>query len=255
MDILENDPRLDSEVFNALMDTGIPANMTGYHYLKELIPLAVVNPKATLNACKNLYTPLADVADKTPGSVQAAIRNAIKVGWDRADKETLTLYFGYTVNSASPLPATSAYIATVAERIRIRLGTQETETPFNFEDELVDEVITRLLYNLNLIDYNEGYLYLKYAIKVALQRNMAAGQLVPAIYQIVADGYLVTASHVKYVLGRCVDIILDAQNLYALQVLFGSAISLTPQKPTISDLLSAAVEGVKRELQAEPTVN
>lgn len=251
MELLENDPRLAAEVFDALMDTGIPANIVGYHYLKEILPMAVVNPEAVLKARQNLYTPMAERALVSASSVQSAIRNAIKIGWDRADLETLELYFGYKVKNAKMLPSTSEYIATVSERIRIRLGSKNQVASSACEDEVLDDKITRLFYNLQLLDYDEGCLYLKYAIKVAIQNNMASAKLVPGIYQIVADGYLTTPSHVKYILGRCIDIMWNAQALEAIQVLFGSTISPARGKPTVGEFLAAAVEGIRLELQHE----
>lgn len=106
------------EIFQALIDTGIPANILGYRYLKRALMMAVEDPDVVLKPKERIYQPLADEHQCTASDVQQAIRRAITVGKDRSKPEVLQQYYGY----ADKAPKTGEYIAQVAEKICIRLN-------------------------------------------------------------------------------------------------------------------------------------
>lgn len=106
------------EIFQALMDTGIPANILGYRYLKKALMMAVEDPDVVLKPKERIYQPLANEHRCTASDVQQAIRRAITVGKDRSKPEVLQQYCDYT----DKVPKSGEYIAQVAEKICIRLG-------------------------------------------------------------------------------------------------------------------------------------
>ena len=251
MVLKQDDPRVDIEVFNALRDTGIPANILGYQYLKKALPIVLLNPNAVLKAVEKIYLPIAEELDIPYSNIQQGIRRAIRVGWERADLATLELYFGQDAYNTKMTPKTLEYIAIVAEKIRIRIGFENVEEPSFYEDEIVDDKITRLLYNLSIPDHIKGYQYLKYAIYIAIQDNIDSAHITPSIYQIVADSYQTTPMRVKYAMQHGIDTMLEKASADWVDSLFGPTINLATSKPTISEFLAAAVEGIRLELQYE----
>lgn len=250
-DLMIDNNRLAAEIYNSLRDTGIPANMLGYQYLKKALQIVVQNPKAILRALEKVFLPVAEEFGVRHTGVQPAISRAIRTGWDRADLDTLQSYFGYTVSNARMYPSATEYIATVSERIRVRLGFEATNKLVNYEDEIVDDKVMRLLYDLRIPDHIKGYQYLKYAISIAIHEDMELARITPAIYQRVADDYQTTPMRVKRAMQHGIEIMLEKAPVDTVDSLFGPTINLATSKPTISEFLAAAVEGIRLELQYE----
>lgn len=254
--LLYGDPMLDNkklstEIFNSLRDTGIPANMLGYQYLKKALQIAVQNPKAILRATEKVFLPVAEDFGVKHTNIQSAISRAIKTGWDRADLDTLQSYFGYTVSNAKMFPTATEYIATVSERIRTRLDLVTVENLVDYEDEIVDDKITRLFYNLSIPHHIKGYQYLREAIFIAIQEDMELAHITPGIYQKVADNFQTTTERVKRAMQHGIEVMMEKASADQVDAFFGPTINLATFKPTISEFLAAAVEGIRLELQYE----
>jgi len=112
---------LESLVTSILRDIGVPANIRGYHYLREAIIIATRDMDVLNAVTRVLYAQLAKAFQTTPRRVEQAIRHAVEVAWDRGDLDTLQRYFGYTVSNTKGKPTNSEFIAIVADQIQLWL--------------------------------------------------------------------------------------------------------------------------------------
>ena len=105
--------------------SGVPAHIKGYQYLREAIIIAV-NDMDVINAItKVLYPQVAKAFSTTPSRVERAIRHAIEVAWDRGDLDTLQRFFGYTVSNTKGKPTNSEFIALIADKLQLQLKSGE----------------------------------------------------------------------------------------------------------------------------------
>ena len=104
-----------SEIF---MTIGIPANIKGYHYLREAIRVTVEYPRIMDSITKELYPEVAKVFNTTPSKVERAIRHSIEVGWARGKIENLNNIFGVKVyNGRNDRPTNGEFIALLADKL------------------------------------------------------------------------------------------------------------------------------------------
>jgi two-component system response regulator (stage 0 sporulation protein A) len=110
---------LHSEVTRLIHDMGIPANIRGYTYIREAIISVIDEPTLLNSVTKELYPRVAEVFGTTAARVERAIRHAIEIAWTRGNIELLNGLFGYTVSSEKGKPTNSAFIARIADKIRL----------------------------------------------------------------------------------------------------------------------------------------
>lgn len=112
-----NDIRRDVSLLTR--DLGIPAHIKGYQYLRSGIVMAVEDNNVVNYITKLLYPAIAKEHKTTSSSVERAIRHAIDVAWNRGNQELLGEIFGSFVYSGHDRPTNSAFIAVIADRIRL----------------------------------------------------------------------------------------------------------------------------------------
>ncbi len=112
---------LSAEVTRLLHGMGIPANIKGYQYVREAIIMVTGEIQLLGNVTKTLYPNLAAKFKTTPSRVERAIRHAIEVAWNKGDIEFIEKIFDHTVDKNKGKPSNSAFIARVAERLRLEL--------------------------------------------------------------------------------------------------------------------------------------
>lgn len=99
-----------------LLHIGFQANLRGYRYLIETIPMIVENPELIYSFNHNLYPAIAGIHGMTPSSVERAVRNSIELAYDR-NRRKFEEFFGYSVQK----PTNTEFISFCAEKIRIEL--------------------------------------------------------------------------------------------------------------------------------------
>ena len=104
-----NDDIIEDDTTRMLHELGVPAHIKGYNYLRDVLNCIT----------KVLYPTIAKQHDSTPSRVERAIRHAIEVAWSRGDIQTLTYYFGSTVDKFKGKPTNSEFIALLADRLRL----------------------------------------------------------------------------------------------------------------------------------------
>lgn len=106
---------LDAAAF--LRETGVPANLRGYSYLKEAIDLAVADQSIIHRLTKRLYPAVAEKFQTTPSCVERAMRHSVETAWARGDLETLHRRFGYTISFRKGRPTIGEFVALAAEYV------------------------------------------------------------------------------------------------------------------------------------------
>lgn len=116
--------RVDVEaiVTGDLHESGIPAHIKGYQYVREGIILAVNDMSVVGSMTKVLYPQVAEAFGTTPSRVERAIRHAIQLAWDRG---TLQRFFDYPMTGSQGKPTNGMFIAYVADKIRLQLKSME----------------------------------------------------------------------------------------------------------------------------------
>ena len=112
---------LEVIVSDIMRQIGVPAHIKGYHYLREAIILSINDSDIMGSVTKILYPTVAKMFKTTSSRVERAIRHAIEVAWDRGDVDTLSSYFGYTIQSSRGKPTNSEFIAMIADKLRLQL--------------------------------------------------------------------------------------------------------------------------------------
>lgn len=115
---------LESDVTEVIHRIGVPAHIKGYCYLRSAIMMAVRDSDVINSVTKVLYPTVAKQYNTSSSRVERAIRHAIEVAWDRGDVDTLTSYFGYTIQVSRGKPTNSEFIALIADRLRIERKAQ-----------------------------------------------------------------------------------------------------------------------------------
>ena len=119
-------PSLKARVTHMLHDAGMPANISGYQYLREAIMMAVDDKDVMRAITKVLYPQVARKFHSTSSRVERAIRHAIELAWERGDEETLRKFFGYTISNARGKPTNAEFIALFADKIQLQLKASQT---------------------------------------------------------------------------------------------------------------------------------
>ena len=108
-------------VTNHLTRLGIPRNIRGYEYIKYAICICIEDFEQIHYTTKGLYPCVALKFGTTPSCIERSIRHAIETGWSRGEMEFIEEIFGYSVSSARGKPTNSAFIATIADEVRLQL--------------------------------------------------------------------------------------------------------------------------------------
>lgn len=112
---------LETIVTEYMREFGVPAHIQGYQYIRTSIMMAVEDMEVVNRITKELYPEIAEQYSTTANRAERAIRHAIEVAWNRGNIEAMNEIFGYSIQSGKVKPANSEFIATIVDRIRVRM--------------------------------------------------------------------------------------------------------------------------------------
>ncbi|MGB4186195.1 MAG: sporulation initiation factor Spo0A C-terminal domain-containing protein [Limnochordia bacterium] len=107
---------------DCLSRLGIPPHYQGYHYLLDAVLLASQDQSWLNGITKHLYPAVARQHGATAGQVERAIRYAIDAAWTKGDLDQLHTLFPYAIDPAKGKPTNSAFIAKMADIIKMRFS-------------------------------------------------------------------------------------------------------------------------------------
>lgn len=116
-----DDDDIDSRISDLLTEIGIPVHVLGYGYLRYALQITIEDISIINSITKALYPTIAQQFGTTPSRVERAIRHAIEIAFDRGNTDTLYSLFGYSINSDKGKPTNSEFVATLADRLRLKL--------------------------------------------------------------------------------------------------------------------------------------
>ena len=119
--IEEKLPNIKHQITAMIHAIGVPADIKGYHYLRDAIKIAAEDMDRINSMTECIYKPVALLNNTTAERVQRAILRAIEIAWDRGDLDTLQQFFGYTVSNTKGRPTNSEFIALLADKIQLSL--------------------------------------------------------------------------------------------------------------------------------------
>ena len=114
-----SESNLEMHVTEVLHQMGVPARLTGYHYLREAIMMLVNDMDISHSITKVLYYDVAKKHNSTTEKVERAIRTAVEVSWERGNTNTFETIFGYSAVSGRKKPCNSEYMVQIADKIRL----------------------------------------------------------------------------------------------------------------------------------------
>lgn len=100
---------------------GMPAHLRGYRFVRSAIVHTVQEPEMAEAITKLLYPAVAKDCGVSVIGVERAIRHAIEVVWNRGRYQVLNAYFDYPLWCAEIRPTNHEFIATIADRLRIKV--------------------------------------------------------------------------------------------------------------------------------------
>jgi len=119
------DMNVEQMISLMMLDMGVPAHLKGYRYVRSAVLMAEEDMKVVGSVTKLLYPEIAKQYNTTDGKVERAIRNAIEISWERGNKKTFEILFGYCAESGQQRPTNSEYIAVIADTIRVQLHSAD----------------------------------------------------------------------------------------------------------------------------------
>lgn len=111
---------IKEEISEILKDLGIPANLSGYAYVRYAIELVVKEPEAVYGITKRVYPEVATAFKTTSNRVERAIRHAVETSCNRGNLEAMQKLFGYSYSVEKGKPTNSEFIATIADKLHIK---------------------------------------------------------------------------------------------------------------------------------------
>lgn len=114
---IDGDKQLDEKIANIFISIGIPAHIKGYHFLREAVKLAVVDPDIISSITKRLYPTIAEKFATSSSKVERGMRHAIEVAWNRGKIENINNLFGLQIYGANEKPTNGELIALIADKM------------------------------------------------------------------------------------------------------------------------------------------
>lgn len=101
-----------------LIELGAPDHLKGHPYVVEAVVMSLEDRYYINNVTFGLYPHIAAKFDTTASRVERCIRHLIEVTWLRGYMDTLTRYFGNTIDPGRGKPTNTEFIARLANVVR-----------------------------------------------------------------------------------------------------------------------------------------
>lgn len=106
------------EVSRLLSWFGLSPHVRGYKYLVDAIGMAIDDPDIRGRVTTELYPGVAQHNGTSPQRVERAIRHAIRLIWDKGERDHIEEFFGRPISTRKK-PTNSEFIVCVSETIRL----------------------------------------------------------------------------------------------------------------------------------------
>ena len=100
-----------------LLETGVPANLQGFRYLRTTIAKVIEDPELLNAVTKKLYPTIAKIYSVAPTVIERSIRHSIEVAFNRKGATGINKLFDFDICDCRYKPSNSELIALFAEKI------------------------------------------------------------------------------------------------------------------------------------------
>ncbi len=107
------------EIAEELLCLGFKPQTLGTRQLQSALEIVLKDDDALGDVKGRVYRPIAERMGCSPASVERNIRYAIECAWTSGDLSALEARFGYTVQAEKGKPTNRAFLAQIAEHIRL----------------------------------------------------------------------------------------------------------------------------------------
>lgn len=111
--------RIFTDITREIQHIGISAGIKGFKYVRYAIYIYILSDKIP-RVMKDIYPAVAKKFGTTISCVERDIRHALESAWIRGSISYIDEVFGFTVDADKGKPTNSAFIATVAERVKLK---------------------------------------------------------------------------------------------------------------------------------------
>lgn len=120
-DLKIQEDNLDKVVTRLICWIGIPAKLSGYHFVRSGIVYCLTEGMPIVNPGKVLYPVIAKEYNTNGDKVERAIRHAIETAWVRGKPDYFERVFGYSVKANTGKPTNAEFFAMVVDKLRLEL--------------------------------------------------------------------------------------------------------------------------------------
>lgn len=106
------------QITSIMNSLGISAQNKGFQYLRYAIFLALKDETVLREVTERIYAQVAKKYASNAVCVERNMRHSIETAWSKGNIEVIYEFFGYSVDENRGKPTNTAFIATVADRIR-----------------------------------------------------------------------------------------------------------------------------------------
>jgi two-component system response regulator (stage 0 sporulation protein A) len=110
------DKALDRKITSVLLQSGVPANIMGYQYLRSAIQMTLYSPEQLNKWPKVMYAGIASSHHTNAKRVERNIRHAIEIAWSRKTKTLMKLMRDYL--KQTDRPTNMDFILTLRDRVK-----------------------------------------------------------------------------------------------------------------------------------------
>ncbi|HHX27445.1 MAG: sporulation transcription factor Spo0A [Bacillota bacterium] len=137
----------------------------------------------------------------------------------------------------------------LAERLR-QLWSKEGASPrpapsVRERDKSQDSRVTTMMHELGIPAHIKGYLYLRDAIIMVVDRVDLLSKITKELYPTIAQRYTTTPSRVERAIRHAIEVAWDRGNMEFIQRVFGHTISQEKGKPTNSEFIAMVADRLR----------
>ncbi|AGB40542.1 sporulation transcription factor Spo0A [Halobacteroides halobius DSM 5150] len=124
-------------------------------------------------------------------------------------------------------------------------GQEPKRKSFNLE-----ERITEIMHQIGVPAHIKGYLYLRKAIEMVINKVELLGAVTKKLYPTVAEEFDTTASRVERAIRHAIEVSWKNGNTRVINKIFGHSITSSSGKPTNSQFIAKIADKIRIELRA-----
>ena len=139
-------------------------------------------------------------------------------------------------------------LAVLAKRIR-QIASGQAVKPAPSEGRSLDVEVTEVLHEIGIPAHIKGYLYLREAICLVVQRVELLGGVTKELYPSIAKRYQTTPSRVERAIRHAIEVAWNRGNVDLIHSLFGHTVNSDRGKPTNSEFIPMVADKLRMELR------